>query len=217
MQDHPVAPQPSSLNAPVWREAGALTAAALAAQVVTAMLTSFAAVPLLTAMLATFAFTGTWLGLTRRAGPDAPSLQSGLRSHLYTAALTAAGVFLGARLISLVLGSAHAFACEPAVPWRIEIAIFGSFMIGVLTRMAAARGRARLVYPLALIALLWIAPFYGFFLAPVFLAVGLATGCEGHGVIAIFLAAAGMIAGERLGNGLGAWLSNPRDGGHAHP
>jgi hypothetical protein len=48
----------------------------------------------------------------------------------------AVAVFLGTRLLASALGDAHTFYCEPAVPWRIEIAIFGSFAIAFLTRMA---------------------------------------------------------------------------------
>lgn len=216
MQAHSAASEPPGPNAHFWREAGALVAAALAAQAVTVALTKLAAaVALVTAMLATIAFAGMWLGLSRRAGADAPSLQSSLRSHLYTAALTMAGVFLGGCVIAAAFGEARSFYCDPAVPWRIEIAIFGSFAVGFWTRMAGARGRARLVYPFTLIAFLWIAPFYGFFSGPVFLAIGVLVSCVNRGFFPVLLAAFGMIVGERLGHGLGVWLSSPRDSGDA--
>lgn len=67
----------------------------------------------------------------------------------------------------------------------------------------------RLVYPLILVAFLWIAPFYGFFAGPVFLAVGLVAGCLDRNLMTVLLAAFGMILGEQLGNGLGTWLSIP--------
>jgi hypothetical protein len=190
-----------------------MIAAALAAQAVTLLLSELVApVPLLTAMLATFAFAGVWLGLSEHFRAGASSLRFGLREHLYAAGLTMLGVFLGTWLLVAMVGDGRTFYCEPAVPWRIEIAMFGSFAVGFWTRMADARGRARLIYPLALIALLWIAPFYGFFSAPIFLATELAAGCADRGFILVILAAFGMIVGQLLGNVVGAWLSSPRHG-----
>jgi hypothetical protein len=192
----------------VWRQAGPLIAAALMAQVVIVVLTELAApAPLLTAMLATAAFAGVWLGLSRRPSAATPSVRSGWGEPLYAAGITTTAVFLGSRLLAGVFGDGRAFYCEPAVPWRIEIAIFGSFAIPFLTRMAEVRGRARLVYPLTLIAFLWIAPFYGFFVGPVFLAIGLVAGCADRSLISVLLAGLGMIVGERLGIRLAAWLS----------
>lgn len=197
-----------NLMAQVWRQDGPLIAAALVAQVVIVVLTELAApAPLLTAMLATAAFAGVWLGLSRRPSAATTSARSGWGEPLYAAGLTTIAVFLGSRLLASVLGDGHTFYCEPAVPWRIEIAIFGSFAIAFLTRMAEVRGRARLVYPLTLIAFLWIAPFYGFFVGPVFLAIGLVAGCTDRSLISLLLAGPGMIVGERLGCRLAAWLS----------
>ena len=202
--------KPPGANTHVLREVWALAAAALAAQAVTVALTKLvAAVPLLTAMLATLAFSCAWVGLSPSASIEAALLRTSLRAHLYVAGLTAVGVLLGVHLIAAVLGDARSFYCNPAVPFRIEIAIFGSFAAGLCSRIAAARGQAQLVYPLLLVGFFWIAPFYGFFQGPVFLATGLVTGCGDRGVIPILLAASTMILTERLGNELGAWMSNP--------
>ena len=206
---------PTSI-ARVGQEAGTLIGAALAANAVILLLSELVApLPLVTAMLATLAFAGVWLGLSEHFSAGTSSLRLGLREHLYAAGLTMLGVFLGTWLFATVVGDGRTFYCEPAVPWRIEIATFGSFAIGLCTRMADARGRARLIYPLALIALLWIAPFYGFFSAPIFLATELAAGCADRGFVFVILAAFGMIVGQLLGNGVGAWLSSPRHGSDA--
>ena len=202
--------EPPGANTHVLREVWALAVAALAAQAVTvAQNRLVTAVPLLTAMLATLAFSCAWVGLSPSASVNAALLRTSLRARLYVAALTTVGVLLGVDLIAAVLGDARSFYCNPAVPFRIEIAIFGSFAVGLCTRIAAARGQAQLVYPLALVAFFWIAPFYGFFQGPVFLATGLVAGCGDRGVIPILLAASAMILTERLGNELGAWISKP--------
>ena len=85
------------------------------------------------------------------------------------------------------------------MPWRIEIALFGSFGVAYVTSMARRRRRAWAAYPLALVALLWIAPFYGFFSAPLFLGVSLNTMCPGRPIVTVVLAALGMRAGEQVG------------------
>ncbi len=212
LQASSVPSQPPGPNTHVLREAGALVAAALAAQAVTVALTKLdAPVPLLNAMLTTLAFSCAWVGLSPSASVNAALLRTSLRAHLYVAALTAVGILLGVHLIAAVLGEARSFYCNPAAPFQIEIAIFGSFAVGLCTRIAAARGQAQLVYPLTLVAFFWIAPFYGFFQGPVFLATGLVAGCGDRGAIPILLAAPAMILTERLGNKLGAWMSRPHD------
>jgi hypothetical protein len=190
-------------------QAAPLVVAALAAHAVIVVLVQLVAPHLLTAMLATCVFAGVWLALSRGLGAGLPWNRSGPGPNLYAAGLTALAVFLGDRVLAAILGDGRSFYCEPAVPWRIEIAIFGSFAIALLTRMAQVRGRVRLVYPLILVAFLWIAPFYGFFAGPVFLAVGLVAGCPDRSLMAVLLAAFGMIVGEQLGNGLATWLSIP--------
>lgn len=199
---------PPSATAAVWRQAATLVAAALAANAVIVVLTELVApVPLLTAMLATLTFAGVWLGLSVRLNAGSPWHQSTMGQDLDVAGLTMVGVFLGTWLLAAEVGDGRRFYCEPAVPWRIAIAMFGSFAVGLSTRMADARGRARLVYPFILIALLWIAPLYGFFSAPIFLATEWAIGCADRGFDLVMLAALGMIVGKLLGNGVGAWLS----------
>jgi hypothetical protein len=115
----------------------------------------------------------------------------------------------GAWLIGRVLGTGAGFYCEPLVPWRIEIALFGSFGVAYITSMARQRRHARAVYPLAVLALLWIAPFYGFFSAPLFLGLSLTTMCPGRPIVTVVLAALGMCAGEQLGLAAASWIRGP--------
>ena len=143
------------MTATVWRRAAAPIAAALAANAVIVVLTElFAPVPLLTAMLGTFTFAGVWLGLSVRLHAGAPWPRSTMGQDLDAGGLTMAGVLLGTWLLVAVVGDGRKFYCEPAVPWRMAIAMFGSFAVGLWTRMEDARGRARLVYPLTVIALI---------------------------------------------------------------
>lgn len=73
--------------------------------------------------------------------------------------------------------------------------------------MARQRRRTWVTYPLVLLALLWIAPFYGFFSAPLFLGVSLNTLCPGRPIVTLVLAALGMRVGEQAGLAAAGWLS----------
>jgi hypothetical protein len=112
----------------------------------------------------------------------------------------------GTRLIGRVLGAGAGFYCQPLVPWRIEIALFGSFSVAYVTGMARQRPGARAAYLLVVLALLWIAPFYGFFSAPLFLGMSLNTMCPGRPIVTVVLAALGMRVGEQLGLTAASWI-----------
>lgn len=191
-----------------WRLAGPMIAAGLGAHIVVVMLSkSDSAIPLLTALLATLVFATVSLAYAFRGrGGIANTFSSAgvqLLAGLFVLAAVSAGVWLTGR----VLGMGAKFYCEPLVPWRIEIALFGSFAVGYLTFVAHARQRAWAVYPLAMIALLWIAPFYGFFSGPLFLGISLNNLCSDRSVVTVFLTALGMIAGEQAGRVLAQWMT----------
>lgn len=207
--DRPPGSTHRNLIGGAWRQASIQIVAALAAYAVTIALVSFA--PLLTALAATLTFAAAWLHGGRDAAAKSDPAVPGTALGLYTAIFTTAGVLLGAWMIAVVIGSSGAFYCGPAIPWRIEIAFFGSFTIGILTRMAHARKLARLAYPLILLALFWIAPFYGYFSGPVFVALALITDCANRPIIQVCLAALGMGAGNVIGNMLAVWLLATRD------
>ncbi len=177
-----------------------LVAAGLLAHGSVVGLTTFTArPPLLTALVATLVFAGVSLAYGRRpgmvVGPSPGRLPGGV--------LVDAGVLLivaaGGWLIGRTLGTGVTFYCEPLVPWRIEIALFGSFALAYVTSMARQRHRAWVVYPLAMLALLWIAPFYGFFSAPLFVGMSLNTMCPGRTIVTVVLTALGMRVGEQVG------------------
>ena len=194
------------------RSAEPLIAAALGAHIAVLVLTKLAApAPLLTALAATTVFAGVSLAYAIRGRtivldvPVALQLQAGLLGLVIIGA--------GAWLLSGVLGTGAEFYCLPLVPWRVEIALFGSFAVGYLTVTVRPRQRRWATYPAVMIALLWIAPFYGFFSAPLFLGVSLSTMCADRPITTVVLTAIGMIAGEQFGRAVAEWLSGrPHDG-----
>lgn len=109
-------------------------------------------------------------------------------------------------LAGLLAGDVQSFYCEPAVPWRIEIAVFGGFVSGLLLEMTRRRRLESALGPAVYLALFWIGPFYGFFKAPVFLAQGLLIGCENRAAGAVILAAIGMLFAAYVGRLLAGWL-----------
>ena len=76
--------------------------------------------------------------------------------------------------------------------------------------MARQRGRAWAAYPLVVLALLWIAPFYGFFSAPLFLCVALNAIYPERPIVTVVLAALGMRVGEQVGLPVAGWGSAVR-------
>lgn len=211
----PSDPPPGSthrnLVASAWHQARILVVAALAAHGVTNALVSSA--PLLTALAATLSFAAVWLYGARNFAVKTYPTMPGTAFGLYTAAFTAAGVLLGAWIIKGIIGSASAFYCASAIPWRIEIALFLSFVISLFLRMAHTRRVFLLTYPLILLALFWIVPFYGYFLAPVFLVLALITDCADRPIIQIYLVTFGIAAGNIVGNMFAVWLLETKDEG----
>lgn len=184
-----------------------LVVAGLAAHGSVVALTAFsAAPPLLTALVATLVFTGVSLTYGRRPGALVGPSPGRLAETVVADAVVLVSVGVGGWLIAHVLGTGTAFYCEPLVPWRIEIALLGSFGVAYFTGMARQRGRAS-AYPLAALALLWIAPFYGFFSAPLFLGVSLTAMCPGRPIVSVILAALGVRVGERVGLAAARWIS----------
>jgi hypothetical protein len=183
-------------------------AAGLAAHGAAVALTVFSVQPpLLTALVAALVFAGISLAYGRRPGAMVGPALGRLPESLAADIIVLVIVWAGAALIGRTLGTGAAFYCEPLVPWRIEIALFGSFGVAYFTAMAHRRNRAWAAYPLVVLALLWIAPFYGFFSAPLFLGVGLNTICPDRPIVTVLLVALSMRVGEQLGQSVAGWVS----------
>ena len=193
----------------VWRSSAPVIAAGLSAHVVVVGLTRFALKePLLIALVATLVFAGVSFVITARKNAMAFTLVRSPILVLLVAGFTLVAVGAGAWLVNSMMGSGVNFYCEPLVPWRIEIALFGSFFVGFVTFLATTRQRAWLVYPLTMVVLLWIAPYYGFFSAPLFLGISLSSMCPDRSLITTLLAALGMIVGEQAGLRVAGWISD---------
>lgn len=197
-----------SLGSLIRRTAEPLVVAGLAAHGSVVGLTAFSVPPpLLTALVATLVFAGISLAYGRLTGALVGPSPGRLLGRVLTDAVVLMIVGAGCWLIGRALGTGATFYCEPLVPWGIEIALVGSFGVAYLTGMARQRGRAWAAYPLAVLALLWIAPFYGFFSAPLFLGVSLTAICPGRSIVSLILAALGLRVGEQVGLAAARWIS----------
>ena len=108
---------------------------------------------------------------------------------------------IGLWSVVTILPAVGIFVCEPLVPWKLSIAIFGAFSMSWLSsgmRIRVPHMRTGLVIH---VAFFWIAPFYGFFHAPWFLAQTLIRPCEDRlflqAIIVVLGMAVAMVAGGR--------------------
>ncbi len=116
---------------------------------------------------------------------------------------------IGLWAVVSALPAGHDFLCEPLVPWRISIALFGAFGMNWLARAAALRAPTERVSLFIFLAFFWIAPFYGFFHAPWFLAQTIASSCADRPLIQSLVVAAGMVIAAEAGQRLADWLFRP--------
>lgn len=112
---------------------------------------------------------------------------------------------IGLWAVVSALPAGRDFLCEPLVPWRISIALFGSFAMNWLARAALLSAPTERVSLLIFLAFFWIAPFYGFFHAPWFLAQTIASPCANRLPVQSLIAAAGMLIGAEMGRRLADW------------
>jgi hypothetical protein len=117
--------------------------------------------------------------------------------------VSAAGLWL----VAAATPTVQTFVCEPVVPWHVAIAIVGAF------GMALFRGGARFYLPPDLaeimiqLSFFWIAPFYGFFHAPWFVAQAIIIPCAGRPLAQVALVVVGMIIAGCAGWRLSSWLA----------
>lgn len=198
---------PSRRGHPIQNMAEALVAAGLAAHSsVVGLIVFSGSPPLLTALVASVVFAGVSLSYGRRAGAAIGATSGRLVDALGDLVVLVV-IGAGGWLIGRALGTGAAFYCEPLVPWRIEIALSGSFGVAYVTGVARQRRRGWMAYPVAVLALLWIAPFYGYFSAPLFVGISLNAMCPGRPIVTVVLAALGMRVGEQVGLATANWLS----------
>ena len=123
----------------IWRAAAPRITAGLGAHSVVVALTALtSSVPLLTALVATLVFAGSPLPIIHGVVRALRGASRPLMVPRLAGALALVSIGAGAWVIGRVVGTGAAFYCEPLVPWRIEIALFGSFVGGYLTVMAHA-------------------------------------------------------------------------------
>jgi hypothetical protein len=113
---------------------------------------------------------------------------------------------VGLWAVMSALPASRDFLCEPLVPWRISIALFGAFAMNWLTRAVALRAAKERVSLFIFLAFFWIAPFYGFFHAPWFLAQTMASACADRPLAQSLITAAGMVIAAEVGLRLADWL-----------
>lgn len=105
-----------------------------------------------------------------------------------------------------ILPAVSSFVCEPLVPWKFSIAIFGAFGMSWLssaTRIQIPHARAGLLIH---VAFFWIAPFYGFFHAPWFLAQSILLPCDGRALPQAVTVALGMAVATVAGRRAATWM-----------
>jgi hypothetical protein len=113
---------------------------------------------------------------------------------------------IGLWAVVSIFPASHDFLCEPLVPWHISIALFGAFGMSWMARATVVRAPAERVSLLIFLAYFWIAPFYGFFHAPWFLAQTIASSCADRPLVQSLIVAAGMVMAAAVGRRLANWL-----------
>ena len=159
--------------------------------------------PILLALVASIVAAGLALVL---AAPDPfeadyASLRQ-ISAHLVTSLAAAVGL-LG---IVNIVPATGVFVCEPLVPWRVSIAIVGAFGMSWLTTAAKPRMPPDYAGLMIHLAFFWIAPFYGFFHAPWFLAQAIVIPCDGRPLAQAIIVMLGMVIAASAGRRTATWL-----------
>jgi len=175
---------------------GATFVVALGSAGVLAQLTS--APPIFVALVASLAAAGmAFVAMAQDPFDSDYSTVAQLNTHLVSFLAAVIGLW-GVVNILPAIGS---FVCEPLVPWKFSIAVFGAFGMSWLSgaiRIRIPHVRTGLVIH---VAFFWIAPFYGFFHAPWFLAQTVVVPCDGRplpqAIIVVLSMAIATVAGQR--------------------
>ncbi len=118
--------------------------------------------------------------------------------------------FLGATIglwgVVAILPALDSFVCEPLVPWKVSIAIFGAFSMSWLSRATSIRVPQVRTGLVIHVAFFWIAPFYGFFHAPWFLAQTVVLPCESRPFPQAIIVVLGMAIAAVIGRRAAIWM-----------
>jgi hypothetical protein len=162
--------------------------------------------PLTVALMAT-------LGLV--AGAWALALVLPYEEHLSTIGWTATlGSAFSISLVALGLLDtvglvSAAITCPPQVPWRFSIAAFGSFALAWMTTALVLSGAADRMPLIVMLTLFWIAPFYGFFHGPWWLAMAMVAPCDVRSALDVMIAGGLMLVGVLAGQAAARWMFPP--------
>ena len=162
--------------------------------------------PLTAALVGTLLFALTELSFRGFTEAHALSAEWRILTTIVSFGTAFAGFLTALWLLGLLVGDVHSFYCEPAIPWHFEVAVFGGFTSALFLKMTSGMRLEGILGPAVYLALFWISPFYGFFKAPVFLALGLLVECENRTAITITTAAVGMAVGAYTGRLLASWF-----------
>ena len=119
---------------------------------------------------------------------------------------TFTSVLLALTLLSQIAPTKVQFVCEPLVPWGISIVVFGAFFSAWMAASISLRTTNSSMHWLIPIMLSWIAPFYGFFHAPWFLAQSVVVPCSGRPITQCLIGAVAMIVAALAGKRVADWM-----------
>jgi hypothetical protein len=159
--------------------------------------------PIFPALIASLVAAGMAFALGAQDPFDADYASlSQISAHVVSSLAAIAGLLVIVNLVPAV-GS---FVCEPLVPWQFSIAIFGAFGMSWLSAAAGIQNpnyRAGLMIHLGFF---WIAPFYGFFHGPWFLAQTVVLPCDGRPLAQAITIVFGMVLTASAGRRTAIWM-----------
>ena len=181
---------------------------------VMAVLHNMGAPVLLTALIGTIAMSSVMVALGRDPEPAARNLARFLTGQApgesasgISQAIALSGASVGLVSAAGLSGAAAGFFCqEQQVPFNALIPSCLAFAAGFLGRALEIRRDQAEISVFAGIAFFWIAPFYGFFMPPVFLAVSLGARCVQYTAGNIAIASVLLLLGAWAGRRVADWL-----------
>ena len=154
------------------------------------------------ALIATLAFAAPLATPIAASGTATSQTIAAEGAYLLVGSL--AGLF-GVIALERLTGTSASLSCAVEIPVRLGVAVFGAFAVAMLEFMVHQRNQLSLVGPLIYLGFFWIAPWYGFFQPPAFLAEAF-VGCHHQTIAVMSLTFVAMIAARAFGSKLGSWL-----------